>query len=382
MKFATRAIHVGQAADPATGATVLPIHLSTTFTQEGIGVHRGYEYQRSGNPTRAALEECLASLEADDARGLCFASGLAATATALSILKPGDHVVSGEDIYGGTYRLFEKVYRPLGITFSYVDGRDPASLKAALTDRTKLVWLETPTNPLLHLSDLAAIAEIVRGTAAILLVDNTFATPWLQKPLSLGAHAVLHSTTKYIGGHSDVVGGALITRESELYEAWKFHQNAAGGVLGPFEAWLTLRGLKTLEVRMERHCRNALHVAEYLQGHPRVRRVIYPGLPSHPQHELAHRQMSSRFGGMVSFEIEGGLAAVNTFVKRLKVFSFAESLGGVESLACYPDTMTHGSIPEAERRRRGITEGLIRLSAGIEHPEDLTADLEQALGRS
>ncbi|RJO71904.1 MAG: cystathionine gamma-synthase [Myxococcales bacterium] len=380
MKFSTKAIHVGQSADPATGATVIPIHLSTTFTQEGIGVHRGFEYQRSGNPTRAALEECLASLEADGARGLAFASGLAATATALSILKPGDHVVAGEDLYGGTYRLFEKVWRPLGVSFAYVDGRDPSAFHAALTSRTRLVWLETPTNPLLRLADIAAIGEIAAAAGAWLIVDNTFATPYLQRPLELGAHAVLHSTTKYIGGHSDVVGGALVTREADLYDAWKFHQNAAGGVLGPFEAWLTLRGLKTLALRMEGHCRNALHVAEYLQGHARASKVIYPGLSSHPQHELARRQMSGRFGGMVTFEMEGGIAAVNSFVKRLNLFSFAESLGGVESLACYPDAMTHGSIPEAERRRRGISEGLVRLSVGIENGEDLVADLEQALG--
>lgn len=378
MKFATRAIHVGQGADPATGATVIPIHLSTTFTQDAIGLHKGYEYQRSGNPTRAALEECLASLEGAGAKGLAFASGLAATSAALSILKPGDHVVAGADLYGGTYRLFERVLRPLGVLFSYVEGDDPTVFARAIGPQTRLIWLETPTNPLLQLTDIAALAEIARKAGLWLIVDNTFATPSLQRPLELGAHAVVHSTTKYIGGHSDVVGGALLTAEPALYDAWAFYQNAAGGVLGPFEAWLTLRGLKTLDLRMQRHCRNAAHVAQYLQGHARVRQVIYPGLPTHPQHALARRQMSG-FGGMVSFEIEGGRAGVDSFVRRLKVFSFAESLGGVESLACYPDAMTHASIPESERRRRGITEGLIRLSVGIEDYEDLTADLDQAL---
>lgn len=379
MKQATRAIHVGQAADPTTGATVIPIHLSTTFTQEGIGGHKGFEYQRSGNPTRAALESCLASLEAEDARGLAFASGLAATATALSILKPGDHVIAGEDLYGGTYRLFERVYRPLGVTFSYVDGSDPGAFQSAATARTRLIWLETPTNPLLQLADIAAVAEVARSLGAWLVVDNTFATPVLQRPLELGAHAVLHSTTKYIGGHSDVVGGALVTRENALFEPWAFHQNAAGGVMAPFEAWLTLRGLKTLTVRMAQHCRNAERIAEHLSRHPRIRRVYYPGLASHPQHDLARRQMSGQFGGMVTAELDGGRQAVDAFSRRLKLFSFAESLGGVESLLCYPDEMTHGSIPLEERRRRGITEGLVRLSVGIEDVDDLISDLDTAL---
>lgn len=381
MKAATRAIHVGQAADPVTGATVIPIHLSTTFTQDGIGGHKGYEYQRSGNPTREALEAALAALDGDEARGLAFASGLAASATALSVLRPGDHVVAGEDLYGGSYRLFERVLRPLGIAFSYVDGRDPNAFARAFTANTRLVWVETPTNPLLHLTDIAAVAELARRAGITLIVDNTFATPALQRPLALGAHAVVYSTTKYIGGHSDVVGGALVTADAELYEAWKFHQNAAGAVLAPFEAWLTLRGLKTLAVRMPRHSANARALAQWLQRHPAIRRVYYPGLDSHPQHALAARQMAD-FGGMVSIELQGGREAVDRFAKRLRLFAFAESLGGVESLACYPDAMTHASIPEAERRRRGITEGLVRLSVGIEDADDLRADLDAALGRS
>lgn len=378
MQAATRAIHVAQGADPVTGATILPLHLSTTFTQEGIGGHKGYEYQRTGNPTRAAYEAALASQESETARGLAFASGLAATSAALSILKPGDHVVAGDDLYGGTYRLFERVYRPLGISISYVDARRPENVEAALGPHTRLVWIETPSNPLLHLVDIAAVAERVRRTRAKLIVDNTFATPVLQRPLSLGAHAVLHSTTKYIGGHSDVVGGALLTAEPDLYEAWAFYQNAAGGVLGPFEAWLTLRGLKTLDLRLQRHSENALHVARFLEAHPKVERVYYPGLPSHPQFDLAQRQMRSG-GGMLSFVVPGGRAAVDKLVRRFEIFSFAESLGGVESLACHPVTMTHGSIPVAEREARGIVEGLLRLSVGIEDVGDLCADLARAL---
>ena len=378
MNFSTRAIHVGQEADPGTGATVIPIHLSTTFTQTGIGEHKGYEYQRSGNPTRAALERCLASLEQPGAEGLAFASGLAASTTALSFLRPSDHVVAAEDLYGGTFRLFERVFRPMGLDFTYVDGSDPGNFLAALRHQTKLFWLETPTNPLLQLCDIAAVAGVAREAGVKLIVDNTFATPALQQPLALGAHAVVHSTTKYLGGHSDVVGGVLITAEPDLFEAWKFHQNAAGAVMAPFEAWLTLRGIKTLALRMERHCQGAARVADFLTRHPRVKRVIYPGLPDHPSHALAARQMSG-FGGMVSFEVTGGADEVDQIVRRLRIFSFAESLGGVESLACHPATMTHGAIPEAERDRRGITGGLLRLSVGIEDPQDLIGDLSEAL---
>ena len=309
---------------------------------------------------------------------MAFASGLAATTAVLSALRPGDHVVAAEDLYGGTYRLFEQVYAPMQVTFTYVDGRDPAAVRAALRSETKIVWAETPTNPLLQLVDLVAVADVVRGTTAKLVVDNTFASPYFQRPLSLGADVVVHSTTKYIGGHSDVIGGAVVTNDEATYQAIKFYQNAAGGVPSPFDCWLTLRGLKTLAVRMRQHEANALRVAHYLEDHPQVIAVAYPGLPSHPQHALAQRQMDG-YGGMVTCEIPGGRKAVNAFVRSLRVFAFAESLGGVESLACYPPEMTHGAIPHDERERRGITDGLIRLSVGIEDGDDLLADLETAL---
>ncbi len=377
MKFSTRAIHAGQDPDPVTGATIPPIYQTSTYTQQEIGKHKGYEYSRTGNPTRAALEECLASLE--EARyGAAFASGVAATGAVLSFLRPGDHVVAAEDLYGGTYRLFEKIYAPLGIDFTYVDGREPEAFDRAILAKTRLVWLETPTNPLLRLVDIGAVSRISRDRGITLAVDNTFATPYLQKPLILGADIVVHSTTKYIGGHSDLIGGAVVTNDAESHQNVKFYQNAAGAVPGPFDCWLALRGIKTLAVRMHRHCENAQTVAEFLNAHPKVEAVFYPGLPEHPQHELAARQMGG-FGGMVSFRIGGGRPAANSFVKALKVFSFAESLGGVESLACYPPEMTHGSIPVRERTRRGITDGLIRLSVGIEDVEDLTDDVGQAL---
>jgi cystathionine beta-lyase/cystathionine gamma-synthase len=378
MNFSTKAIHVGQGADLATGATIVPIYQTSTYTQQGIGQHKGFEYSRTGNPTRAALEECLASLESAR-HGLAFASGLAATAAVLSLLRPGDHVVAAEDLYGGTYRLFERVYKPMQITTTYVDGRDPAAFAAALRKETKLLWVETPTNPLLTLVDIAAVANVCRGRGALLAVDNTFATPFFQRPLELGADIVVHSTTKYIGGHSDVIGGAVTTHRQDIFDAVKFYQNAAGGVPGPFDAWLTLRGVKTLAVRMRQHDANARRVAELLRTHPKVNRVHYPGLAEHPQHDLAARQMNGGFGGMVSFEIKGGQPAVDAFVRRVKLFSYAESLGGVESLVCYPPAMTHGSIPPAERERRGISAGLVRLSVGIEDAEDLLEDLRQAL---
>lgn len=377
MKFSTKAIHIGQEADPTTGATIVPIYQTSTYTQEEIGKHKGYEYTRTGNPTRAALEQCLASLEEAD-YGLAFASGLAATSAVLSLLRPGDNVVAAADLYGGTYRLFERVYGPMGVSFTYVDGRNPEEFEHAISHNTKLIWIETPTNPLLQLVDIAAVAQIARAREVILAVDNTFATPYFQRPLAIGAEIVVHSTTKYIGGHSDVVGGAVITSNKDVYEAVKFYQNAAGGVPGPFDCWLILRGVKTLAVRMRRHEYNAIRVAEALLKHRLVKSVNYPGLAQHPQHELAKRQMDG-FGGMVSFEIDGGREEANLFFKNLKLFSFAESLGGVESLACYPPTMTHGSVPRQERERRGITDGMIRLSVGIEDIEDLIADIEQAL---
>jgi cystathionine gamma-synthase/cystathionine gamma-lyase len=377
MKFSTKAIHAGQPPDPATGATIVPVYLTSTFTQEGIGRNKGFEYSRSGNPTRAALEACLASLEGAQ-HGLAFASGLAATAATLSLLRPGDHVIAATDLYGGTYRYFERIAKPAGITFTYVDGCQPGEFAAALRPATRLIWVETPTNPRLQLTDIAAVAQAIRGRGARLVVDNTFATPFFQQPLALGADIVVHSTTKYLGGHSDVVGGAVVTSDAEACKEIKFYQNAAGGIPGPFDAWLTLRGVKTLAVRMPRHESNALAMARFLQSHPRVAAVHYPGLPSHPQHELARRQMTG-FGGMVTFQIRGGRPEADAFVSALRLFAFAESLGGVESLACYPPAMTHASLPPEERLRRGITDGTIRLSLGIEDIEDLQADVDQAL---
>lgn len=377
MKIATKAIHVGQSADEATGATIVPIYQTSTYTQAGIGENKGWSYSRSGNPTRAALETCLASLEEGN-HGLAFASGMAATAAVLSLLRPGDHVVSAEDIYGGTYRYFEQVLRPNGITFNYVDGRDSSTFAGAIKAETRLIWIETPTNPLLQLVDISAVAAVAKAHGVRLAVDNTFATPVIQRPLTLGADMIVHSTTKYIGGHSDVVGGAVVTNDSELYREIKFHQNAAGGVPGPFDSWLTLRGLKTLALRMRQHSENAQRIAEFLLAHPRVKTVYYPGLSSHPQHALAKQQMDA-FGGMVSFEIDGGRPAAEAFARGLRVFAFAESLGGVESLCCYPSEMTHGSFPREERERRGITDGLFRLSVGIEDAGDLIEDLSAAL---
>ena len=375
--FATRAIHAGQDADPATGATVVPIYATSTYTQEAPGKHKGYEYSRSGNPTRAALEACLASLEGGE-RGLAFASGLAATTAVLSVLRPGDEVVAASDLYGGTYRLLERVFKPWGLVTRFTDDSAPAGFSQIMSPKTKLVWIETPTNPLLQMLDVAALAEVAHRHNALLAVDNTFASPYLQQPLRLGADLVVHSTTKYLGGHSDVVGGAVIGR-AELLAPIAFYQNAAGGVPGPFDAYLTLRGLKTLEVRMQRHCSNARRLAEWLSAQPQVERVYYPGLKSHPGHELASRQMRD-FGGMVSLRLKGGAEAARRFLTKTHLFSLAESLGGVESLVCHPATMTHASIPADLRIARGIDDGLIRLSVGIEEADDLEQDLKHALG--
>ncbi len=378
MRFATRAIHAGQEPDPATGATIVPIYQTSTYTQEAPGRHKGYEYSRTANPTRAALEECVASLEGGD-YGLAFASGLAATIATMSLLSPGDHVVAGDDLYGGTYRLFEKVLpRTGGLEFTYADTTDPGSVAKALRPETKLLWIETPTNPMLTLSDIVALCEMAHERGALVAVDNTFASPYFQNPLVLGADLVVHSTTKYMGGHSDVVGGAIVTSNKDFYESVKFYQNAAGGVPGPFDSWIVLRGLKTLAVRMRQHEENALAVAEFLQGHPQVASVNYPGLASHPQHELAKRQMSG-YSGMVSFTLKGGAEAAYAAVQKTRVFSFAESLGGVESLITHPATMTHAAIPKEKREARGVTDGLMRLSVGIEDKEDLIADLDQAI---
>jgi cystathionine gamma-lyase len=377
MDFATKAIHVGQDADPATGATIVPIYQTTTYTQAAPGEHRGFDYSRSINPTRLALERCLASLE-NAAYGLCFASGMAATAATLNLLAAGDHVVVGDDLYGGTFRLFDKVLTRYGLRFTYVDAADPQAVAAALTEATKLVWLETPTNPLMKLSDIAAVAAVCKPRGVRLAVDNTFATPFLQNPLDLGADLVVHSTTKYIGGHSDALGGFVATNDEGLYQTIKFHQNSVGGVPGPFDCFLTLRGVKTLALRMREHERNARAVAAFLEGRSDVERVYYPGLPSHPQHELAKRQMRG-FGGMLSFVPSGGAGRARAIASATRIFSLAESLGGVESLICHPASMTHASIPKEVREARGVSDALLRLSVGIESATDLIADLEHAL---
>ena len=378
MKFETLAIHDGQAPDPRTGAVSVPIYQTSTFQQDAIGKFReGFEYSRSGNPTRQALEAALALLE-NGQYGLAFASGNAATTAALQLVKPGDQILASDDTYGGTYRIFERILRPWGVDIRYVDASDLAAVEAAIGPKTKLIWVETPTNPLLKLVDIAAIGALARQRQLLLVVDNTFASPYLQRPLELGAHLVVHSTTKYLGGHSDVVGGAAITSDKAIYDALKFYQNAAGAVPGPWDAWLVLRGLKTLKVRIEEQQATALRLARVLETHPQVERVYYPGLPSHPQHALAKRQMRG-FGGMISLEIKGGFPAVERLVARLKLFILAESLGGVESLLCYPPKMTHASISPEERARRGIHDNLVRLSVGLEAADDLEADLLQAL---
>jgi cystathionine gamma-synthase len=372
--FATRAIHAGQDPDPATGAVIVPIYQTSTFAQEAVGVHKGYDYARSGNPTRTALETALAALDGG-AHALAFASGLAAESTALMLLSAGDHVIGGDDAYGGTYRLFTKVFARLGVTFDFVDTRDPEEVAEAIKPETKLVWMETPTNPLLKLADIAKIAELARPRGVLTLVDNTFASPYLQRPLEQGADIVLYSTTKYMGGHSDVVGGALVLNDNTLYERLKFLQNAAGGVPGPFDSWLVLRGLKTLAVRMRAHSENGMAVAQFLAEHPAVEQVIYPGLPSHPQHDLAKRQMRG-FGGMISLVLKGGEPAAHAMVTRTKLFTLAESLGGVESLIELPAAMTHASVAGSPLE---VPAGLVRLSVGIEEAEDLINDLEAAL---
>jgi cystathionine gamma-lyase len=386
-RIETRAVHAGQQPEPVTGAVMTPVFLTSTYAQKGPGVHTGFEYSRTQNPTRFALEANLAALEGGaGAWGLAFNSGVAAsTAVLAALLDAGDHVVAGDDLYGGSYRLFDKVFRRLGVSFSYVDARDAAAVAAAIGPRTRLCWVETPTNPLLRLVDLRAVARACRGRGVALAVDNTFMTPFFQRPLELGADLVVHSTTKYLNGHSDVVGGAVIGRDPGLRARLAFVQNSMGGSQSAFDSFLVLRGTKTLAVRMERHQENAGAVARWLESHPQVERVFYPGLRSHPQHALARRQMSG-FGGMLSFVLRGGkgsrgaLPRARVFLRRLRVFTCAESLGGVESLAEHPALMTHASIPPERRRALGIGDGLIRLSVGIEHVDDLLADLEAALG--
>jgi cystathionine gamma-synthase len=374
--FNTRAIHAGQEPDPATGAVNVPVHLSTTFKQDGVGGLRGgYEYSRSANPTRTALQEALAALE-EGAAGLTFASGLAAEDTLLrTVCAPGDHVLLGGDAYGGTFRLISRVLSRWGIEHDPVDLNDPTAVRAAFRPTTRVVWCETPTNPLLNLADIAALADVAHDAGALLVVDNTFASPYLQQPLALGADVVVHSTTKYLGGHSDVVGGALVVADAGLAEELAFHQNAMGAVNGAFDAWLTLRGIKTLGVRMDRHCANAERVVEFLQSSPAVSSVLYPGLPDHPGHDLAATQMSG-FGGMVSFRLAAGEDAALKVCERAQLFTLAESLGGVESLIEHPGRMTHASAAGSPLEVPG---DLVRLSVGIEDADDLLADLEQAL---
>ncbi|WP_027613062.1 cystathionine gamma-synthase [Pseudomonas sp. URIL14HWK12:I6] len=377
--FATRVIHAGQAPDPTTGALMPPIYANSTYLQDSPGVHKGFDYGRSHNPTRFALERCVADLEGGT-RAFAFASGLATISTVLELIDAGSHVISGNDLYGGTFRLFDKVrQRSAGHRFSYVDLTDLAAFEAALQDDTRLVIVESPTNPLLSLSDLAAIARICRARGIISVADNTFASPYIQRPLELGFDIVLHSTTKYLNGHSDVIGGiAVVGQNAELADKLGFLQNAVGAISGPFDAFLTLRGVKTLALRMERHCSNALELAKWLEQQPQVKRVYYPGLPSHPQHELAKRQMHG-FGGMISVDLNSDLEGARRFLENVKIFALAESLGGVESLIEHPAIMTHATIPAETRAKLGIGDGLVRLSVGVEDLEDLRADLAHAL---
>ncbi|HEX6209853.1 MAG TPA: PLP-dependent aspartate aminotransferase family protein [Methylomirabilota bacterium] len=375
-RFSTLCIHAGQQPDPSTGAIITPIFQTSTYVQEGLGRHKGYEYARTQNPTREALEANVAALEGGR-EGFAFASGMAAIAAVASLLVSGDHVIVTDATYGGTYRLFERVLRRYGLDFTYVDTGQPDLISAAVTPRTRMLFVETPTNPVLGLTDLAAAAEIARASDLLFVVDNTFASPAVQRPLALGADLVLHSTTKYLNGHSDSVGGIVIANADAHVEWLRFYQNSAGAILSPFDAWLVLRGTKTLAVRMAQHNLNGQALAEFLAAHPKVKQVHYPGLPTHPQHALARRQMQG-FGGMLSFDL-GSLEAARRLLESVRLVALAESLGGVESLISHPATMTHASVPEERRAATGITDGLVRISAGIEDVEDLKADLRQAL---
>lgn len=379
MKFATKAIHVGQQPDELTGAVTVPLYQTSTYAQEEIGKHKGWEYARTQNPTRSRWEECLAALEGGTA-AYAYGSGSAAVDSIMRILSAGDHVIMAEDMYGGTFRLASKVLTRFGLTFSFVDMRDVENIRGAITPATKMIYSESPTNPMMTITDLRAVAALAKEHKVIMVVDNTFASPYFQRPLELGADIVVHSATKYLGGHSDLVHGIVATNNTELAEQLQFIQNSVGAVPGPLECWLCLRSVKTLHVRMERHAENAMRIATLLEKNPQVKAVYYPGLASHPQHELAKSQMSG-FSGMISIEL-GSLEKAKSFTKALRVFTLAESLGGVESLACHPVSMTHGSIPVEQRERLGITEGLVRLSCGIEDVEDLVADIEQALAIS
>ena len=379
MKFNTKVIHGGQQHDPSTGAVMPPVYHTSTFAQKSPGVHTGYEYSRADNPTRTALEHALESIE-NGARGLAFSSGLAAIDCVMKLLKPGDEVIAMDDLYGGTYRLFTRFYEDMGIRFHFISMNDLADFEAKINEKTKLVWIETPTNPLMKLADIEAIAKITKKHGILFAVDNTFATPYLQKPLDLGADIVMHSATKYLGGHSDVIAGALVIKEEALGKQLHFTQFATGATLGPQESFLVLRGIKTLHLRVERHCFNGQKVAEFLEQHPLIDKVLYPGLASHPHHELAKKQMKGGFGGMVSFTFKSGAKQdAISFLEKLKVFTLAESLGGVESLANHPALMTHASIPAEKRAEIGVTDDMVRLSVGVEDIEDLISDIEQAL---
>lgn len=376
MKFSTRAIHAGQHPDPATGAIMTPVYLTSTYVQESPGVHKGWEYSRTHNPTRKAYENCVANLEGGEF-GFAFASGCAASTTVMHMLKQGDHVVAFDDMYGGTFRLFDKVLKHNGLEFTFTDLTEVSNFEKSIKPNTKMVWLETPTNPTLKLTDISAVVKIAKQKNILVVVDNTFMSPYFQRPLELGADIVVHSATKYIGGHSDMVGGVAVTNDAKIAEKIGFLSNSMGGVQGAFDSFLALRSLKTLPIRMKAHAENAIKVAEFLQAHPMVEKVVYPGLKSHPQHELAKKQMTG-FGGMITFFIKGGLPASRKFLESVQVFALAESLGGVESLIEHPAIMTHASVPADQRKKLGIDDSLIRLSVGIEDVEDLLSDLKQA----
>jgi cystathionine beta-lyase/cystathionine gamma-synthase len=378
-RFATRSVHAGQVPEPLAGAVMTPIYQTSTYVQSALGVHKGYEYARTQNPTREALERNVASLEGGS-HGFAFGSGLAALDSVLKLLRSGDHVVCGDNVYGGTHRLMERVYSDFGVRFSFVDMREIGAIEAALTSATRMIYCETPTNPMMNLVNLAAVGDLTQARGYLYVVDNTFATPFFQRPLETGADIVLHSTTKYLNGHSDMVGGLLVTSRDDLAERLGFLQNAAGGVPGPMDCWLALRGLKTLPLRMRQHDTNGRRIAEWLGRRPEVKRLYYPGLPSHPQHELACRQMSG-FGGMISLDL-GDTARARRFVERTRLFALAESLGGVESLIGHPATMTHASVPPAMRQALGLTDSLVRLSCGVEDTEDLIEDLDRAFAES
>ena len=375
--FSTRAIHAGQEPDPTTSAIMTPIHLSSTYVQSSPGVHKGYEYSRTSNPTRRAYEDCLCSLE-EGQRGFAFASGCAAMTTVMHLLKSGDHVVAGDDMYGGTFRLFDRVISNNGINFSYIDLTELSTLESHIKPETKMIWIESPTNPTLKLVDIKRVSDFAKTKSILVVVDNTFMSPYFQKPLKLGANIVLHSTTKFIGGHSDVVGGAVVVDSKDLEEKVQFLTNTLGGIASPFDSFMSMRSLKTLSLRMRAHQENASTIAEFLENHDQIESVLYPGLKSHPQYDLAKEQMLG-FGGMITFYIKGGMVKARSFLEKVQVFSLAESLGGVESLIEHPVIMTHASVPEERRAELGISDSLVRLSVGIEDVEDLIADLKQAL---